>query len=176
MREIQMWKDTPTAPYSLKTFFSCCVLLGFPPPGSSGWLEVFGEDVELTESAITFSWRIKKKKKKKSKSWRQAEPDENGGWMNNESRENSSGRRQAARRKNQQRMWMTKRKQLKPVGRLMLWISNVSLLLIFIFQGTPLLTKLASAEIKAYCQTRVMWRGFFALKRTRRKIWTNKQI
>ena len=33
MTEMQMWKETPTAPYSLNTFFSCWVLLGLSSPG-----------------------------------------------------------------------------------------------------------------------------------------------
>lgn len=163
MREIQMWKDTPTAPYSLKTFFSCCALLGFPPPGSSGWLEVFGDDVELTESAFKFSWRIKKRKEKK----RAKGEDEQNPMKTEDEWTMSPGRTRQEedrlRDENQQKMWMTKRKQMKPVGRLTLWISNVSVLLIFIFQGAPLLTKLASSEIKAllwrwHSQTLVMWK------------------
>lgn len=44
MREIPMWKETPTAPYSLKTFLSCWVLLGFPPSGSLS-SRLFSDDV-----------------------------------------------------------------------------------------------------------------------------------
>lgn len=46
-----MWKETPTAPYSLKTFFSCWVLLGFPSSGSPG---AFSVDEDVAGASFKF--------------------------------------------------------------------------------------------------------------------------
>lgn len=84
MSEILMWKETPTAPYSLKTFFSCWVLLGFPPSGS-GSSGAFTVDEELVEASFKFccSWTRKKKKKRRAKGWKWVGHYEMGRWMEN---------------------------------------------------------------------------------------------
>lgn len=63
-----MWKETPTAPYSLKTFFSCWVLLGFPPSGSSG---AFTVDEELADTSFKFcrSWTQKSRSQLDTGGW-----------------------------------------------------------------------------------------------------------
>lgn len=105
MREITMWKETPTAPYSLKTFFSCWVLFGFPPSGS-GSSGVFAVDEELIEASFKFcfSWTRKKKNKREQKV------------KVSRTLENLSVRRQTAHLdKNKQKIWLAKRKWMKLV-------------------------------------------------------------
>lgn len=43
-----MWNETPTAPYSLKTFFSCWVLLGFFWSSSLGSVASFPGDLPVS--------------------------------------------------------------------------------------------------------------------------------
>lgn len=112
MREMQTWKETPTAPYSLKTFFSCWVLLGFPPSGS-GSPGAFAVDEEVVEASFKFcsSWT-----KKESKTGGSEQDYEIGGWIENLSLENMSVRR-----------WSTSRQKTK--GRLAKskWLETVEL-------------------------------------------------
>lgn len=162
MREITMWKETPTAPYSLKTFFSCWVLLGFPPSGS-GPSGVFAVDEELIEASFIFcfSWTRKKKRIKENKRWKWAGHYEMGGWIKNQSLENLSVRRQTAHLdKNKQKIWLAKRKWMKLVVMVSTLNTKSWHFSHSYSKGTPQVTKLASSEIRAWLLLRLMSQFF----------------